>query len=533
MSATNVSIVVITICALLIRLVPIDFPAFSTDEARVAYRGHTLATMGKDELGRPTPILFNSLTDYQLPTVSYFTALGVLLFGKSDIGVRIPFILFGVGLVFLIYKIAQTFSPKKEFWVLCAIIIAFSPGLVFLSKIPNESILLTFNFALLFYILTRNKINLIFVFAVIVLLLFTSKFAWFVVSPFVLFTLIFYQENLSKRFKINFFILCLLLSTVTISFFLQVPQSKRSLSENNFPIFSDLTIKNGIDKLRGQGLEAGWPSSLERLLFNKSYYLTVGFFHWLSHFQPTLYFGQLDSKGEHGFISMGAWPKLVIIPFGIGLIILIKMGNRKFTLLPAFLFILTYPLIFVYPDYRQDLIVTSLPFMVPVIALGLINTDYLMRIVLIGLIILEVGINLIYLDSDIKNTNNLRPFWVKSIVTDGFNLSQKSKVAFSDDITSDIVPFIGWYTQLPPQSGFLNIPFPYKFRQTQVAKEMKIVGSNDSFYKCGFDQPTYIFASRRDLEKIQRMEEIEIDKSYKDSLGADVAFLLPPTICVK
>ena len=125
MKMNKVSLVLLLFFAFLIRLFPLDFPKFTQEEARIAFRGYTLSTSGKDELGRPFPLLFNSLTDYQLPAVSYITASGEILFGKSDFGARIPFILLGVALVWLIYKIAQIFSPRKEFWFLSAAIIAF------------------------------------------------------------------------------------------------------------------------------------------------------------------------------------------------------------------------------------------------------------------------------------------------------------------------------------------------------------------------------------------------------------------------
>ena len=529
----NKGIALILAVAFFLRIYNIGFPPLSADEARITFRGYTLANVGKDELGRTLPILFNSLTDYQLPAVSYLTSLGVIFFGKSDLGVRIPFILIGVGLIFLIYKIAQILSPKREFWILSALVVAFSPGLIFLSKIPNESILLTFMITLLFYLLTIAKVNLVSVLAVIILSLLTSKLAWFLIPPFVFLTLMFFQVNLSGKFKINLSILCLLFSLAALGLFLQVPQSQRSLSENNFPIFSDITIKNGIDKLRGQGIEAGWSPSLARLLFNKSHYLTVGFFHWMAHLQPAFYFGQFDAKGEHGFMSMGAWSKITLIPFFLGLVYLVNKGTTKEGLLILYFLVLTFPLLFIYPKYNQSILAITLPFMSIVVVFGLMNINQALMRVVIGLIIFEVIINLLYLKPETKNAQGIRPDWIRPIVADGYVLSQKDRVAFSDNIISDIVPFLEWYTQIDPKDSFFDIPSPYKFRQTQISDSLKVIGSDNNFYNCGLDKPTYIFASKRDLEKIQKAEKVSVNKVYKDSLGSEVAYLLPSVICVK
>lgn len=516
-------ILLLVIVGLLVRVFLVDFPLLSTEEARIAFRGYTLSAEGRDELGRPFPILFNSLTDYQLPAVSYLTALGERFFGKTDFGLRIPFILIGTSLIFLVYKISKLLSPKKEFWLMSAAVLVFSPILIFLSKIPNESILLTFTLTLLFYLLIRSKVDTLFVLALVILSLLTSKIAWFVIPPFTLVTLMFYQDGLSNQVKINIFILCLVLSLISLGIFLKVPQSQRSLLENNFPIFSEIAIKNGIDRLRGQGLETGWPPLLERLFFNKLDYLYVGNLFWLSHLGPAGLFG--------GFMSIGALSKIVIVPFFLGLIYLIKKGKTKERLLILYPLILTFPIFFTYPNYNQDIISLGLPFVTIIVAFGFTYLNQGIRVLVITLMILEVIINLSYFSSEIKNAQDIRPPWIKSIVTYGYALSQTDKVAFSDDIVSDIVPFLGWYTQINLKDLLFNIPYPYKFRQTQI-KNIQIIGLDNTFRNCGKDLPTYIFASKRDLEEIQKIEKINIDKVFVDSLDREVAYLLPPNICV-
>lgn len=526
-------IFIILLLALFIRLIPLDFPKFTADEARIAYRGYTLFSDGKDELGRSFPIIFNSLEDYQLPVVSYATALGLKLFGKTDFGARIPFVLLGTALVLLIYKIAQVFNPGKEFWLVSAAIMAFSPALIFLSKIPNEAILLTFIVTFLFYLMIEKRPNPILIFVFILLSILSSKFAWFIITPFVIVTLFLFPNNLPKKSKINISILCLLISLLTIMAFWQIPQAKRSLLENNFPIFSDITIKNGIDRLRGQGLEVTSQPFLEKVLFNKTHFLMVGFLHWLSQLGPATFFGQFDNSGLNGFINMGVLQKILIIPFAIGLVALIKKRDKKYMLLLIYPLLLTLPTLFIFPNLNFDLIVITLPFISLIITLGLFNISRLIRIFIIFLIVFEIGFNFFYLGLNIKSTNNFRPGWIKPIVVDGYTLSKEYKVGFSDDITSDIAPFIQWYTPISVEIGFLDdIPFPYKFRQTQLSN-IKIIGSDNIFYKCGLDKPTHIFASIRDLENIVRTEKVEIKRTYKDSLGQDIAFLLPSTICVR
>src|SRR3990167_3269495 len=171
---------ILVVLALFLRIFNFSFPAFTTDEARIAYRGYVLYTSGVDELGRKFPYLFNSLDDYQLPLISYISTLGAGIFGKSELGTRIPFIIMGLILMLLTYKVATQLSREKTFHFLSAFIVATSPGLIFVSKIPNESIVLTTLFLLLFYLLNKDRRNLLLILLTIILLIFTSKFSWFI-----------------------------------------------------------------------------------------------------------------------------------------------------------------------------------------------------------------------------------------------------------------------------------------------------------------------------------------------------------------
>lgn len=524
------------ILAFLIRLFPINFPPFTTDEARIAYRGYALSSNGVDELGRNFPFIFNSLSDYQLPLTPYITVLGVAIFGKEDLGARIMFIIAGTLIAFLTYKIAPRFASGKDFAFLSSLIVAFSPALIFFSKIPNEFIILTFLILLLFYILTREKINLIFVFGFIFLILLTSKLAWLILPPFIILTCFYFSFGLSKRNKIIISAASFILSLLIIFLFLQIPQGVRSLSENNFYISQSDTVKNGIAALRGQGLESKWPDYVERLLFNKGQYISVGMFHWLSHLNLSVLFGQFDNSGNVSFAGMGAFPKILIIPFIFGLVSQIRKSlDIRISALLIYPFILTYPLLFIYPLLSPHVVILILPFLSFICAYGLINLNKYIKSLIICLAILELIINLANTSFNLKVSNNYRPEWVKSIVNEGYNLSKNSKVAFSDDITLDIIPFLQWHNAIGIENTSLD-QFPYRFRQTRL-KNIITIGSNDIFYNCGLDEPTHIFASERDIKEIKRWLNIDTDKIvkkiYSDNLEQRIASLLEPTVCIR
>lgn len=523
LSQNKLLIIALLLTAFLIRFYNPSFPVFTSDEARIAYRGYTISHYGKDEFGKLFPVLFNSLQDYQLPMVSYLAASGEFVFGKSEIGSRIPFVLIGVMLIFLVYQIAKHFSQNFLFQFTSALLVSFSPTLIFLSKVPNETIVLTFLLTLLFYLLISGKNIIVIVFTMIASVL-TSKQVWFILLPFVFSTIFFYQKSMDKKKKFILFGITAAIIFLAFTLFLVVPQAKRSLLENNISIFSDVSIKNGIDRLRGQGLESGWPQLIDRTLFNKGLFLTAGFLHWLSNLSPAVYFGQFDSNGQLSYSYLGTWTKILLVPFSLGVVYLVKRSDRKKKLLLFYFLILTFPAIFIYPNSNLGLVVLTLPFMALFISLGFERFGKKVTLFIWFLMLTELIINIFSLSPDYKNTVSLRPGWVKELVYDVYQNSKIRKTAVSDDIASDVVPYIEWYTQIDPIIGFQDVPSPYKFRQYQLG-DIKIIGSHESLTSCNKSEKMEVFVSRRDLDKAEHLN-VKIIKTYQDDNKEKRAYLI-------
>ena len=510
---------IILLVAFLVRFYNFNFPYFTSDEAQLSVRAHSLATTGKDELGRPFPLLFNSLTDYKLPVTSYLTAIGAKLFGKNDFGVRIPFILIGVGIVFLIYQISKNLTDKKEFGIFVSLLAALSPPLILLSRVPNQIILLIFGFLLLFYLLIREKINLKAVGLAIILALSTSKNAWFITVPYVLVIIYGFRSTIDKKIKLKLSLLAAVLTIAFVGMFLSVPQSKRSLMENNFSIFSDISIVNTINKLRGQGVESGLPPVLEKTLFNKSEFLSLGFLNWGSNLNPSIYFGEYD---ESLF-------KVLLIPFIAGAIYLIGRGQRKEKTLLFLPLVFTFPSFFTRHGINGELASLTSVAIILISGYGFIRLGKKASLVIFAVVILELAFILLTLDRG--------PSWITSITADVYAKSTSEKVALSDDIAPDAIHYISWHNPLDISGGFLDIPSPYKFRQTKIGN-IKLIGNDDEFYNCVLEKPGYIIASKRDLNEIQTHLNIKddgstVEKIYKDNKGDEVGYLLKPIICIK
>lgn len=528
-------IIAITILAFLIRVAWIDFPKFTADEARIAYRGYTLITEGRDELGRVFPFIFNSSQDYQLPLTTYFTALGIGIFGKNDYGARLPFILLGTMIVVISYKIAQFFNPRKEFCLLVSAIVAFSPGMIFFSKVPNESLVLTIFVMLLFYLLAVKRFNLRLIVLVIILSLITSKFSWFIIPIFVPFVLFFFTNSVNKRIKIRISLLVICMSISLFLIYFNIPQGKRSLIENNFSLFQDTSVTNGIDKLRGQGLESGGLPFIEKSLFNKTHFISIGFLNWLSQIQAYFFFGKFDEKNIDGFVNAGSLQKILIIPFLAGLFYILNNIEKKYLFLLISIGILTYPLIFAAPFNNLKSILSVIPFLAIITVFGFIHLKKFLRVVIIILFMLELGFMFLNMDMSTRIAQYERPTWIQEVTRDGLKRSGNLKIAFSDDLASDMGVFVQWYMGGKATGLDGSITFPYKFRQTKIGS-IKIIGSNSVFYKCGDDSLTSIIASKRDVSEINRWLNVKTDllikKTYTNDRGEAIAYFFDPTICV-
>lgn len=508
--------------AFLIRIINFNFPAFTVEEARLGARGYNLESSGKDELGRNLPFIFNSLSDYQLPVTSYLVAFGELIFGSNDFGARLPFILIGSLLTLLIYKITKQFINDEVVCLVAAFLTAISPTLVFLSKFPNQFLIELFLLTLFFYFLTRVKFNIYINSILLFLCDFTSKDFW-ITLPFFIF-LVFVlnkdKQKLAKK-KLIFLLFSLIFSLTLLVIFLNIPQGKRSLLENNLSLFSSDTIRNGINKLRGQGNDFGIPYILDRLLFNKTYFLIVGILNWLSSFSLSTYFGQFDSKGVFGFSQVGIWEKILLIPFFLGIFNLLKKYSNPEKLLLFSILVLTFPAIFIYPGISYSFFALTIPWSVIIIARGFKQMSYRWLFIICLISLIELTLNIFFNYPETKNADFIRPTWIRQIALDTFTFSKKSKIFISDNITDDLMPFIQWYNQSSlPSSSIVN--FPYKFRET-ASGNIQILGSNQNLNPCYKYEKRQFILSKRDLLNSEPFSP-QVKKIYYDSLGQEVAY---------
>ena len=128
-----------------------------SDELDFGYQAYSILKTGKDYMGNPWPLHFQSYSDSRTPLYIYATIPTVAIFGISPLGVRLPAAIFGILGVWGMYLLSNQLVRKKfgiwnlEFGILPALVLAVSPWHIQYSRAAFEATML-----LAFYLFGLN-----------------------------------------------------------------------------------------------------------------------------------------------------------------------------------------------------------------------------------------------------------------------------------------------------------------------------------------------------------------------------------------
>lgn len=139
-------LILIVAIAFLLRLWDITNvpPGVNRDEASIGITAYSLMTTGKDEYGRTFPISFESFGDWKLPLYIYTTIPFIKLFGLTELAVRLPSVLAGVGSVVAVFFLARMLYASELVALLAAFSLAIMPWHVHISRVESEAIVSVF-----------------------------------------------------------------------------------------------------------------------------------------------------------------------------------------------------------------------------------------------------------------------------------------------------------------------------------------------------------------------------------------------------
>lgn len=283
-----------------------DFPpSLNWDEVSLGYNAYSLLKTGRDEWGSALPAIFRAYGDFKLPGYIYADAPFISL-GLNPLTVRLPSIISGTLLIFLIYALSRKLSAPS---LLAAFLAAVSPWSLFLSRVAVEANLGIFFFTLGVTLLLYRRLSLA--------VLFIALSAW-TYNSFRIFSplfLIFYYLIYRKSIKLS-------PVTLTVTLTLFIPVLFQLLSVSGQARYKWLTLLDEgaiaqIDRLQQN------PGG--RLLYNKVTYLAYhSTLNYFNHFNPRFLFINGGSQYQFNIPGHGLLYLICLPFFYIGLVKIFK-----------------------------------------------------------------------------------------------------------------------------------------------------------------------------------------------------------------
>lgn len=227
MSARRVKIILLLIFLLFIstRLYKLNNipPSVYWDEASIGYNAYSIVQTGKDEKGRFIPLDFEAFGEYKLPIYIYTTALSVKAFGLNEFAVRIPAVLFSLGVVIFSFFLAKKLTKNNSVGLLTAFFVTTSQWFFIISRTGFEA-----TAGLLFYVsglyfffsaIEEKKYFLIISIICFILTLYSYN-SFLIITPIsLLFLIIFYLQQLKAYVKKNLILIIICLAILIVGGF--------------------------------------------------------------------------------------------------------------------------------------------------------------------------------------------------------------------------------------------------------------------------------------------------------------------------
>lgn len=341
-------LVLIIIIGAILRIINISdriLPMYG-DELTIAYDAYSILKTGQDQQGNVFPLTFEMGAGRPGGYV-YLTTIFTAFFGPSSLAIRLPSVLSGLGIIFMIYLLSKNFFSEKT--ALCAAFLAsVSPWTVQLSRAGFEA-----NFAL-FLVLTATYL---FIQGV-------NKFYFYIISAF-LFGLVLHTYPTYKVSLLIFIPLLiwyvgkkeilrnkthLVLSAFILSVFiiLAAVQTFKGGSEVRFAqinVFSRTDLVSSIEqKINLERSISLLPEQISKYFHNRSVeYGKVILENYLQNFSIDFLVLHGDRNPRHNMATMGQIYLAEAILFVIGLFSFWHKERRKLLFLLVWLLIAPIP----------------------------------------------------------------------------------------------------------------------------------------------------------------------------------------------
>ncbi len=137
----NILILLLLVLASLLRLFFLtEYPSgFHIDEVTLGYNSYLLLHTLKDETGKVLPLYSQSFGLDRALGNFLLVAGSEKLFGLTELAIRLPFAIFGIGSVFLMYLLSLKFLRKRLYALIVVFVITISPWHISIVRASSEA----------------------------------------------------------------------------------------------------------------------------------------------------------------------------------------------------------------------------------------------------------------------------------------------------------------------------------------------------------------------------------------------------------
>ncbi len=151
--------IILLIVGIFLRLYRVDSipPHLSNDEISIAYDAYSIANSGKDEHGNIFPLSFPSYGTYKAPLYIYILAPLELLFGNTELVVRLPSIIAGLLTILVIGLITFELTSNRQIAIWSSVLLSITPWHIYASRMAWEGNLALFFLSLGIWLMIRKR----------------------------------------------------------------------------------------------------------------------------------------------------------------------------------------------------------------------------------------------------------------------------------------------------------------------------------------------------------------------------------------
>lgn len=368
------------------------------DEAALGYNAYSILKTGKDEFGKPWPIVFRSVGDFKAPVYTYLVVPLIPIFNLSSFTVRFPSFIFGLLTIPILYFLISRLTDEHRVGIslLSAFLLAISPWHVLFGRTAYETNVALFFYLFgvyLFYLGLTKKVFLIFS-AVLFAISLSTYHSERILVPITVIVLFwrFREQLLKPSYRL------LLIGALILGIIITLP----SLSIISSPGF--LARASGLNIFSHQRQQpAGFIDNLQlpvEEVVNSNFFLSTREFFslYFSYFSPRYMFNLGDYGPRSSFSELPTFYFWQLPFYVTGLFYLLRERSLKqLRFLVLFLLIITpIPAAITRDPYSTT---RALPLVIPqiiIISLGVLKTYSLLQPKIRPLLLLAFALILPY-----------------------------------------------------------------------------------------------------------------------------------------